>query len=41
MDVGKYRRRTEKSLERGEQVLLVLEITDDGSINVRVDHPKR
>ena len=41
MDVGEYRRKTEELLERGEKVLLVLEITEDGSINVRVDHPKR
>ena len=40
MDVGEYRERTEEFLERGEKVLLVLEITEDGSINVRVDHPR-
>ena len=40
MDVGEYRRKTEELLERGEKVLLVLEITEDGSINVRVDHKK-
>lgn len=41
MDVSEYRERTEEFLERGEKVLLVLEITEDGSINVRMDHPKR
>ena len=41
MDVGEYRRKTEELLERGEKVFLVLEITEDGSINVRVDHKKR
>jgi hypothetical protein len=40
MDVGEYRRKTEELLERGDKVLLVLEITEDGSINVRVDHTK-
>jgi hypothetical protein len=40
MDVGEYRRKTEELLERGEKVFLVLEITEDGSINVRVDHTK-
>ena len=40
MDVGEYREMTEEFLERGEKVLLVLEITEDGSINVRVDHPR-
>ena len=40
MDVGEYRRKTEELLERGEKVFLVLEITEDGSINVRVNHKK-
>ena len=40
MDVGEYRRKTEELLERGEKVFLLLEITEDGSINVRVDHKK-
>ena len=40
MDVAEYRKRTEELLERGEKVLLVLEITEDGGINVRVDHPR-
>jgi len=40
MDVGDYRRKTEELLERGEKVFLVLEITEDGSINVRMDHKK-
>jgi len=40
MDVAEYRKRTEELLERGEKVLLVLEITEDGSINVRMDHPR-
>lgn len=41
MDVGEYRRKTEELLERGEKVLLVLEITEKGGINVLVDHKKR
>ena len=41
MDVGEYRRKTEELLERGENVLLVLEITEKGGINVLVDHKKR
>jgi len=40
MDVGEYRRKTEELLERGEKVFLLLEITENGSINVRVDHKK-
>jgi hypothetical protein len=40
MDVGEYRRKTEELLERGEKVILVLEITENGSINVLVDHKK-
>jgi hypothetical protein len=40
MDVAEYRKRTEEYLERGEEVLLVLEITEDGSVDVRVDHPR-
>ena len=40
MDVGEYRRKTEDLLERGEKVFLVLEITEDGSITIRVDHTK-
>ncbi len=41
MDVGEYRKKTEELLEPAEKVLLVLEITEDRSINVRVDHSKR
>jgi len=41
MDVGEYRRKTEELLERGEKVLLVLEVTEKGDINVLVDHKKR
>jgi len=40
MDVGEYRRKTEELLEKGEKVLLVLEINEKGGINVRVDHKK-
>ena len=41
MDIGEYRRRTEELLEKGERVFLVLEISEDGSVNARVDHKKR
>lgn len=40
MDVGEYRRKTEELLEKGGEVLLVLEINEKGGINVRVDHKK-
>lgn len=40
MDIGEYRRRTEELMEKGERVFLVLEISENGSINARVDHRK-
>lgn len=38
MDISEYRRKTEELLERGEKVLLVLEMNEKGVINVVVDH---
>ena len=38
MDVRWYRRETEKLLERGEKVFLILEIREKGVINVVLDY---
>jgi hypothetical protein len=40
VDIGEYRRRTEELMEKGEKVFLVLEITEEGALNVLVDHEK-
>jgi hypothetical protein len=40
VDIGEYRIRTEELMEKGEKVFLVLEITEEGALNVLVDHEK-
>ena len=38
MDVAGYRKETETYLEKGEKVRLVLEVSGQGGVNVKVEH---